>query len=116
MNENYTRAINRSRISFTCGSVLQIPVAKFFEIPGCRSLMLAESNPDIEELGFRDKEHFIACDSSNVYEEAMRYDADREACEKLTDQGYAFIQSKHTNDIRAASFIRAIKKELSLRG
>ncbi|WP_240941558.1 glycosyltransferase [Paenibacillus sp. HB172176] len=115
VNENYTRAINRSRISFTCGSVLQIPVAKFFEIPGCRSLMLAETNPDIEELGFKDEEHFIACDRSDFYEKALRYDADEEARASLTDKGYAFIQSKHTNEIRAAAFIDAVRKELSLR-
>ncbi|MDF2837644.1 MAG: hypothetical protein K0Q63_3284 [Paenibacillus sp.] len=113
VQDTYARAINRSMISFTCGSVLQIPVAKFFEIPGCRSLLLAESNPDIEELGFRDGDSFVACGRSNVLELARKYRADEAARNAITDQGYAMIHREHTNEVRAGRFVGIVRDALS---
>lgn len=113
VQDTYARAINRSMISFTCGSVLQIPVAKFFEIPGCRTLLLAESNPDVEELGFRDGEHFVACDRSNVRELAHQYRYDEAARTAITDGGYAMIHREHSNETRAEQFVAIMREALS---
>lgn len=112
INDNYAQAINRSKLSFTCGSVLEIPVAKFFELPGCRTLMLAESNADIEELGFTDGEHFLACDRNDFYEKALYYIERDSERERITDNGYRFVQSHHTNLERAKQFVAAIQAEL----
>lgn len=112
VKEAYAAALNRSLISFTCGSVLQIPVAKFFEIPGCRSLMLAEPNPDIEELGFRDGLNYVACDRGNLLGKALHYASETEERQRLTDAGYDLIHENHTNDRRAEEFVSMIKAML----
>ncbi|MDQ6418338.1 glycosyltransferase [Paenibacillus sp. LHD-117] len=116
VQEKYASAINGSMISFTCGSSLRIPVAKFFEIPGCRTLMLAESNPDIEELGFRDGDNFVACNRTDIRELALRYRADEAARQAITDCGHDFIHAGHTNGHRAAEFVAAVKDALAGRG
>ncbi|MEK3883095.1 glycosyltransferase [Paenibacillus sp. PL2-23] len=112
VKEAYARAINRSMISFTCGSTLRIPVAKFLEIPGCRALMLAEPNRDVEELGFRDGEHFVACDSGNISSKALYYAAADEERERLTEAGFRWVHEAHTNEVRARQFVDAIRAKL----
>lgn len=113
VHEKYATAINRSAISFTCGSELAIPVAKFFEIPACRTLMLAEPNTDIEELGYRDGVHYAACSQSNFYEQAKRYDADAAEREAISQNGHDFIHRHHTNEVRAKQFVAAVKQLLA---
>lgn len=108
VEEEYAKSINRSLLSFTCGSMLRIPVAKFFEIPGCRSLMLAEPNPDIEELGFQDGINYVACDKENLLRKAAYYARETGERERLTDEGFLFIHKHHTNQIRAKQLVDAI--------
>lgn len=113
VHDTYAKAINRSMMSYTCGSNLQIPVAKFFEIPGCRTLMLAESNPDIEELGFKDGDNYVSCSRSNIRDLSLRYRQDEAARTEITDRGYSFVQSRHTNDVRAQEFVAMVKEALA---
>ncbi|QNK56026.1 glycosyltransferase [Paenibacillus sp. PAMC21692] len=116
VHDTYARAINGSMIAFTCGSVLEIPVAKFFEIPGCRTLMLAESNPDIEELGFKDGDNFVACGRAGILELARRYRADAEARNAITERSYNFVHRYHSNGVRAREFVEIVKDALAGRG
>lgn len=113
INEKYASALNQSMMSFTCGSKLQIPVAKFFELPGCRTLMLAESNRDIEELGFQDGVNFVACNKDNLKAKALYYANEAEEREAVTQAGYDFIQQHHTNQVRAKQFVETVKRYIA---
>lgn len=113
VNEHFAQELNQAEIFFTCGSILEYPVGKFFEAPGCRTLLLAEPNPDILELGFKDGENFVACNIDNIYEKAMYYSKNREERIRITDNGYAFVHQYHTNRVRAKEFIDYIKEFLS---
>lgn len=110
VHDKYASAINRSAMSFTCGSELAIPVAKFFEIPACRTLMLAEPNADIEELGFVDGVHYVACDRVNFYDNAKRLDGDAAKRDEIGGNGYDLIHRHHTNEVRAKQFIAEVKR------
>ncbi|MCU6710430.1 glycosyltransferase [Paenibacillus sp. J5C_2022] len=112
INEKYASALNRSQMSFTCGSFRQIPVAKFFELPGCRTLMLAEPNDDLEELGFRDGLHYASCNRNNIRERALHYANNVEERQRLTDAGYGFIHQHHSNAVRAKQFVAEIESFL----
>ncbi|MBM7541970.1 glycosyltransferase [Amphibacillus cookii] len=109
LNEQFAQHLNRAEIFFTCGSVMQYPVSKFFEAPACRTLLLAESNPDIEELGFIDGEHFVACNQTNVYQNALYYHENPKERQEITDKGYAFVQQWHTNQVRAQQWIKEME-------
>jgi hypothetical protein len=115
INDKYAKAINRSMMSFTCGSRLAVPVAKFFEIPACRTLMLAEPNADIEELGFRAGVHYEACGRSDFYDKALKLRADEQRRTQMTNDGYAFIHNHHRNETRAVQFVAAVRQLLSSR-
>ncbi|GGM40712.1 hypothetical protein GCM10011351_28620 [Paraliobacillus quinghaiensis] len=115
-NEKYAQEINRAKIFFTCGSRSSIgglPVLKFFEAPGCKSLLLAESNDDIDALGFIDGENFVACTEDDVYQKATYYLDNEVERERITTNGYNFIRQHHTNQVRAEQLIKYITTYLS---
>lgn len=112
INENYSKEINRSKIFFTCGGIFDYAVAKFFEAPACRTLLLAKPNKDILELGFKDGKNFVACDENDFYDKAMYYVTNNKERNRITDNGYNFILNNHTNKIRAKQFIRYIENYL----
>src|SRR5699024_7486648 len=69
VNKSYAKMLNRSKIFLTCGSRNKtggIAVQKFFEAPACHTLLLAEPNKDIDDLGFIDGENYVACTVDNV--------------------------------------------------
>ncbi|OIJ10399.1 glycosyl transferase family 1 [Anaerobacillus alkalilacustris] len=110
VKELFSKQINRSEIFFTCGGVFRYPVMKYFEALGCKSLLLAEPNPDILELGFKDGENFVACSKENFYEKALYYSENKSEREIITENGYNFVQENHTNQIRAKEMIAYIKE------
>ncbi|MEW9672179.1 glycosyltransferase [Ammoniphilus sp. 3BR4] len=109
LNEEFSKEINRSKIFFTCGSIFKYAVLKFFEAPGSRTLLLAEPNQDILDLGFKDGENFVACNQDNFYEKAMYYLENEEERERITQNGYEFIHTFHTNRVRAQQFVKNIQ-------
>jgi len=109
VNENYAKELNRAKMFFTCGSEFKYPVLKYFEAPACKTLLLAEPVPDIYELGFKDGENFVACDRSNFYEKAMYYLENESERIRITENGYKFIHTEHTDDARAQNFVREVR-------
>ncbi|MGD6775881.1 glycosyltransferase family protein [Sutcliffiella horikoshii] len=112
VNANYAKEISKAHIFFTCGSRYKYPVLKYFEIPACRTLMLAEPVPDILELGFKDGENFVACNRDNFYEKAMYYLKNENERELIRDNGYKFIHEKHTISVRALEITSYIEELL----
>ncbi|UAL52924.1 glycosyltransferase [Metabacillus dongyingensis] len=110
INEKYAQEINKSKIFFTCGSIYNYPVQKFFEAPACRSLMLAEPADDISELGFKDGHNFVSCNKDNFYEKAMYYLKNEEKRQEITDNGYTFIHQHHTNKERIKRLLQDIQQ------
>lgn len=110
INERYAMELNRSKMFFTCGSYYKYPVLKYFEAPACKTLLLAEGIPDIFDLGFEDGVNFVACDETNFYEKAMYYLENEEERNRITENGYRFIQANHTDDVRAENFVKEIQQ------
>jgi len=108
VNENYAKELNKSKIFFTCGGKFEYPVAKFFEAPACKTLLLAKPNNDILELGFKDGVNFISCNESNFYEKAKYYINNKRKLEEITNAGYTFVHNNHTNQVRSRELINYI--------
>lgn len=116
VNEDYAKELNRAKIFYTCGSRNStggIAVLKFFEALACRTLLLAEPNKDIEDLGFIDGENFIACTVDDLVEKTNFYLNHPQECERITNNGYLLAHQKHTNDHRAKGFLKEVKEILS---
>lgn len=111
--EDYARELNRSKIFFTCGSRNAVgapAVLKFFEAPACKTLLLAETNKDVEDLGFIDGENYVACTIDNFHKKTQHYLSHEEERMRITENGYRFIHTHHTNNRRAQQMVQAIDK------
>jgi len=113
VKEDYAKELNRSKIFFTCGSHDEAgapAVLKFFEAPACNTLLLAETNKDVEDLGFIDGENYVACTVENFYEKTQYYLSHEEERKRITENSYHFIHNHHTNDHRAQQMMQAIEE------
>lgn len=108
VGEKYAQEINKAKLFFACGGIAKYPVKKYFEVPACNTLLVAEANQDILDIGFKDGENFVACTIDNFKEKAEFYlknDAERS---RITRNGYNLVHSNHTHEIRAAQLLKYI--------
>lgn len=105
---NYAKEINKAKIFFTCGSTLKYPVLKFIEVPACNTLLLAEPNSDIIDMGFRDGVNFVACSKENFEEKAEYYLKNSHIRNRISQNGMDFVHKSHSNEVRAQQFIREV--------
>lgn len=112
VKEKYAKELNRAKIFFTCGSRNETgayAVLKFFEAPACNTLLLAEKNAEIDELGFIEGVHYVACTEENVVEKAACYLENKKKRAEITKNGFKLIHKYHTNDMRAHQMIKEIE-------
>lgn len=108
VNERYAKEINKAKIFFTCGSRYKYPVMKFFEALACKTLLIAESNEDIKELGFADGVHYVAATKDDVAARAQEWLKHESLRSTITKNGYELVHRLHTNAHRAKQFIQSI--------
>jgi len=113
VGERYAREINRAKIFFTCGSILKIPVKKYFEVLACRTLLLADTFTELQDLGFVPGTHFVAINSSNFAEKADFYLKNEKERNKIADQGFKFVHQQHSTTNRANQLVEKIKAIIS---
>jgi hypothetical protein len=110
--KKFIEKINEYRFAFTCCSNKRTPymVQKFFEIPGSGALLIAYDKhikPQMIELGFKDMINYISVDEINL-EEKIQWVLDPnnlEIIEKIRLEGYNFINSTHTHEIRIKNLL-----------
>ncbi|WP_186576733.1 glycosyltransferase [Aquibacillus kalidii] len=108
IGEQYAREINRAKIMFTCPSKLNYPVLKYFEALACKTLLLAPTFKELEDLGFIPNFHFIPVDEVNVKEKAAYYLENEKERERIAEQGYHFIRQNHTVEGRTKQLVEKI--------
>lgn len=109
---HYAKELNRTKIFFTCPSIYHYPVMKYYEALACKTLLLAPTFKELEDLGFIPDKHFVAINERNFKEKAAYYLANEKERKRITDQGYRFIQENHTVSIRAKQLMEKIESIL----
>ncbi|HWP96290.1 MAG TPA: glycosyltransferase [Syntrophomonadaceae bacterium] len=112
IGQNYAREINRSKIFITCGGVYDYPLAKYFEVLACKTLLLAPTSPDIEGLGFIPGIHFIPINKDDFEEKAEYYLNHEKERLEIAQQGYDMVQARHSTTQRAIEFVNMIEEIL----
>ncbi|QKY71110.1 glycosyltransferase [Lentibacillus sp. CBA3610] len=110
IGQTYAEELNRARIFFTSPSILHYPVIKYFEALACRTLLLAPTFKELEDLGFVPDFHFVPINEHNFKEKAAYYLAHETERQKIADQGYRFIHATHTLQKRTEQLIKRIKQ------
>lgn len=109
VGERYAREINRAKIFFTCDSVYQYPVAKYFEVLACNTLLLASTSKEIEDLGLIPGTHFVSINDNDFEEKAEYYLNHEKERRQIAEQGYAMVRSRHSTAKRAAELLGMIE-------
>lgn len=112
IGHRYAMEINRSKVFFTCPSVLHYPVIKYFEALASKTLLLAPSFKELEDLGFIPGYHFVSIDETDFQDKAEYYLENEKEREKIVEQGYQFICAKHSVKVRAEQLVKIMERIL----
>ncbi|MBD0381565.1 glycosyltransferase [Paenibacillus sedimenti] len=112
---NYAREISRSKIFFTDDLIYKYPIKKYFEVPACKTLLLASGSQELRDLGFLDEETFVEINQKNYYKKAKYYLQNEKERMKIAQQGYEMVHTRHTTEIRVKQFLEYISQALHLR-
>lgn len=93
--------LQNSRISFTCGSVLQMPIRKFFEIPAAGCLLVCEPFKGMEEMGFENGKNFYAIKSEHVLDIHQFVTEKPEEAEIIAKRGQKLVITHHSVEARS---------------
>ncbi|WP_010529271.1 glycosyltransferase [Lentibacillus jeotgali] len=109
IGENYARSINQAKLFFACGSVRQVVTFKYFEVPACRTLLMAPSLPELKEIGLIPGKHFVDINEENFSERADYYLKNTKEREQIIEEGYRFVHSNHSTVHRARQLVQQIE-------
>lgn len=110
--DRYAREINRAKIFFTCDSKFHYPLNKYFEVLACKTLLLAPTSSELEDLGFCPNRHFVPITEHDFRQKAefyRRHDAIRE---RIAESGYQMVREKHSTKRRASQFLAIVHQIL----
>ncbi len=110
VREKYAREISRAKIFFTCGGKMRYPVAKYFEVLACNTLLLAPYFEELDDLGFIPGVHFVEADEHNFEEKAHYYLNHEQERLKIALRGYEMVRARHSSPQRAAEVLAVIKQ------
>ncbi|WP_243292921.1 glycosyltransferase [Bacillus sp. FJAT-47783] len=112
IGENYAKWLNKSMVFFTCGSVFNYPVMKYYETLACRALLLAPTFKELEDLGFIPGVHFVPINEFDFNKKAYFYITNHKERKRITDQGYKFVHKNHSTETRANQLIQIISSTI----
>ncbi|WZY01130.1 glycosyltransferase [Bacillus sp. FSL W7-1360] len=110
LGERYAMEINRAKMAFTCDSIYQYPVLKYYEICACNTLLLAPCSKEIRDLGFIPGEHFVEVDENDFEEKAYYYLNNEEERKRIALNGMEMVHRKHATTVRATQFIKKVEE------
>lgn len=111
----YAQEINRAKVFFTCDSVYKYPIAKYFEVPACKTLLLASFSQELADLGFIPGTNFVSIDENDFQEKAAYYLDHEEERLEIAERGYELVRARHSTTRRAAELLTMIKDILESR-
>lgn len=109
VGEKYAQLINRSKMLFTCNSIYQYPVLKYFETAACNTLLLANGSKELRDLGFIDGKTFVEVNETNVLEKARYYLNNETERVKIAANAYQMVRKRHSTEKRANELIQFIR-------
>ncbi|MCQ6559714.1 glycosyltransferase [Paenibacillus mendelii] len=112
IGKRYAKEINRAKVFFTDSCVHDYPIAKYYEVTACKTLLLASGSQELRDLGFIHKETFVQIDVKDYYEKARYYLKRKDKRREIADRGYRMTRAHHTTEIRVRQFVACIRRYL----
>lgn len=106
--EDYAQLLSWARVAFATGSIYSYPVAKYFEIPACGTILMGEWFDELGDLGFEPYVNMVPL-KSNLEEYVRVWLTEGELQEKIVIRGLELIQKRHLVEIRARQLMDYIR-------
>lgn len=112
VGESYARALAKSKIFIFGNSIFDYPISKYFEVMGCRSLVMADKPQTATELHFESGYNYVEIDRTN-WKEKLRYYLDNDdERERIARNGYNTVMKYHNSRVRAKQLVEFLGKLL----
>jgi hypothetical protein len=106
---DYAKELHKARISIACTSKYHYTIAKIFEIPACKSVLLCDYTKEMESLGFIPGHNFIEIRDNKVqYIEDLLHNTKK--LNRICENGYNLVHNIHTIQQRVKEFITYCKE------
>lgn len=105
VDHRYAREVNRAKIFFTCDSKFHYPINKYFEVLACKTLLLAPTSPELEDLGFIPNQHFVPISQDDFQQKANYYLQHASRREQIAHDGFQMVREKHSTETRVKQFL-----------
>jgi len=112
MRETYVEAINKCKIFPFDGSIYKLPILKYFECMATKTLALADTPLDAEDLHFKAGYNYIEIDKENFIDKIIYYLDNEKEQKKITENGVATIFRYHSMETRVKQLINYMKELL----
>jgi len=112
---DYARLLNQSHMCASCCSEYGYALAKVFEIPAARSVLLSDMCSDVAGLGHVAGETMVELspelggDPAAIRAFVHDLLADPDDLARIADNGYRLMHERHTVDVRAAHFVERLR-------
>ncbi|MBD0379945.1 glycosyltransferase [Paenibacillus sedimenti] len=110
--DGFAKEINRAKIFFTDHLIYNYPIAKYFEVLACNTLLLANGSKELRDLGFIDGVTYVEINKDNFIRKAQYYLKHEEERKEIARRGYQMVRSQHSTEIRAQQFADELKRYL----
>lgn len=110
----FRQALTQSKASFTCGSSLEYPIRKFFEIPASGCVLVTVHAEVVERLGFlKDYSYIFATpvELSRLTKEFSNFNS--ASSQRIASLGQELVRNNHSIQARTAQIQQCVKKILN---
>jgi hypothetical protein len=104
VQEDFYKKLCSSKYSYTCGSGVEIPVRKFFEIPAAGAVLVCRPFRGMNHLGFVADESFIECEPDDLWDVHLYLEKNPDIAQKIAKSGQELIGRLHSVYARASQF------------
>ena len=114
--KRFQKALQSSCYSYTCGSGLETPIRKFFEIPAAGAVLVCRPFRGAEKCGFKDGKNFIACEPEDVVEVHHWLEANPEQAQQIATAGQMMVKKLHSVSARQEQIHQCLQATINKSG
>jgi len=109
VGDAFADTLRRYKCAVTCCSSLNYVLAKHFEIPAAKTIMMSDNCRDMKKIGFVPGKHFVEIvKQPNVMLNQIRTILHSNNHKNMIDNAYEFVMKNHTIEARTQQFVNMI--------
>ena len=109
VQSDFHRKLCSSRYSYTCGSGLDMPIRKFFEIPAAGTVLVCRPFRGARQLGFVAGEHYLECEPQDILDVHRYLESNPDVAQRIAQSGQSLVRRLHSVPARAEQLRQSLE-------